>query len=288
VSTLIVGCGYLSRAVAARLLRRGEAVLGTVRSGARAEELERRGITPLLADVLRPESLRELPACERVLYAVGFDRAGGGDMRRVYVEGLSNVLRHLPGTATRLVYASSTSVFGQASGEWVTEESRTEPWNESGRICLEAEETLRAWSGREGRSIVTLRFSGLYGPGRVIRRALVERGEPVPGDPEKYLNLVQIDDAARAAVAAMLAERAEPLYLVSDDRPVKRREYYELVSRLLQAPAPRFEPSPDPASRRADEPNRRICNRLLREGLGVCPAYPDITSGVPAALGLPR
>ena len=96
------------------------------------------------------------------------------------------------------------------------------------------------WARWQGASLVILRFSGLYGPDRVIRRVLLERGEPIPGDPAGYLNLVHIDDAAQAAVAALEAARPDPLYLVSDDRPVERREYYALAARLLDAPPPRY------------------------------------------------
>ena len=72
---------------------------------------------------------------------------------------------------------------------------------------------------------------------------LIERGEPIPGDPDKLFNLIHIDDAARAAVAALCGRFARPFYLVSDDRPVTRREYYSLLATLLSAPAPRFAPS---------------------------------------------
>ena len=222
-----------------------------------------------------------------MLYCVGFNRAGGADMRTVYVEGLRNLLERLPASAPRLVYASSTSVYGQSDGEWVDEDSPAEPIQEGGRVCLEAEQVASHWAQAAGASLVVLRFSGLYGPDRVIRRALLERGEPIPGDPARYLNLVHIDDAAQAAVAALDAARTDPIYLVSDDRPVERCEYYALAARLLDAPPPRYEPF---AAGRAgivqETANRRIANRRMRTGLGVDLLYPDILVGLPAALGL--
>ena len=117
-------------------------------------------------------------------------------MREVYVDGLQNVLDRLPASVRRFVYASSTGVYGQTGGEWVDEESPTEPQHESGRVVLEAEGRVRAWADRRGASAVILRFAGLYGPGRIVRRTMLERAEPIPGDPEKFLNLVHIDDAA--------------------------------------------------------------------------------------------
>ncbi len=286
MSTLIVGCGYLGARVGSMLVRRGDHVCGTVRSSGRAAEIASQGIDPVIADVLRPETLELLPAAERVLCCVGLDRAGGADMRTVYVEGLRNLLERLPALTRRLVHASSTSVYGQSAGEWVDEDSPAEPVQESGRVCLEAEGVTKHWARAAETSLVILRFSGLYGPDRVIRSALLQRGEPIPGDPARFLNLVHIDDAAQAAVAALAAAGPDPLYLVSDDRPIERREYYALAARLLDAPPPRYEPS---AGGRAgavqDSANRRIANRRMHNGLGVKLRYPDITSGLPAALG---
>jgi nucleoside-diphosphate-sugar epimerase len=288
VSTLIVGCGYLGARVGSMLVRRGDHVWGTVRSTRRATEIASHGINPVIADVLGPETLGSLPAAERVLYCVGYNRAGGADMRTVYVEGLQNLLERLPAFASRLVYASSTSVYGQSEGEWVDEDSPAEPLQDSGRVCLEAEHVARHWARAARASLVVLRLSGLYGPDRVIRRALLERGEPIPGDPARYLNLVHIDDAAQAAVAALDAAGPDPLYLVSDDRPVERCEYYALAAHLLNAPPPRYESegsSPGKAAVGQDASNRRIANRRMRTGLGLELLYPDIAAGLPAALG---
>ncbi len=288
MSTLIVGCGYLGQRVGAALLRRGERVHGTVRSPERAAEIARLGIEPSIVDVLRPESLDSLPQVERVLHCVGFDRSAGADRQAVHVQGLQNVLERLPRSVSRVVYASSTSVYGQVTGEWVDEESTAEPLGEAGKVCLEAEKTVAAWHAVAPASAVILRFSGLYGPGRVIRRAILQRGEPVPGDPSRYLNLVHVDDAVQAAVAALDAAMPERVYLVSDDRPVERREYYALVAHLLGAPPPRFEPATSVQGESAhDDVNRRISNRRMRKSLGVSLMFPDIQRGVPAALGLP-
>ena len=158
----------------------------------------------------------------------------------------------LPHRVTRFVYASSTGVFGQTEGEWVDEDTPPHPRTESGKICLEAEERLRDWTEKRDRAAqsVILRFAGLYGPGRVVRRALVERGEPIPGDPSKLFNLIHVEDAARVAVAALSVASPDPIYLVSDDRPVTRLEYYSLLATLLNAPSPDVRAAAEPAARR--------------------------------------
>jgi nucleoside-diphosphate-sugar epimerase len=286
VSTLIIGCGYVGTRLGARLVRDGGRVYGTVRSPGRAEEIAGAGIEPVIVDVLQPETLRPLPEVERAFHAVGFDRSSGAALREVYVDGLQNVLDHLPPSVRRFVYASSTGVYGQTRGEWVDEESPTHPEHESGRVVLEAEGRVRAWADSRGVSAVILRFAGLYGPVRIVRRSMLERGEPIPGDPEKFLNLVHVDDAAAAAAAALAADAPEPTYVVADDRPVTRREYYSVAARVLGAPEPRFE-TPRPGSPEAarDVTSKRVDNRRMKSGLGVALLYPDITTGLAAALG---
>src|SRR3954471_11114093 len=167
-SHLILGCGYLGRVVGRRWLAAGHRVAALTRSP--AAELRALGIEPVLGDVTDP-ALR-LPAVDTVLYSVSLDRSSGRSMREVYVGGLANVLAALP-EVRGFVYVSSTSVYGQTDGAWVDESSPTEPAEESGRVVLECERLLR----ERRPDAVCLRFAGIYGPGRVIRRAAVERGE---------------------------------------------------------------------------------------------------------------
>jgi nucleoside-diphosphate-sugar epimerase len=266
---LILGCGYLGRVVARRWLQQGHQVFALTRS--RIDELRSLGIEPVAGDVTDP-ALR-LPAADTVLYSVGIDRFAGKSMREVYVDGLANVLDVLPGVR-RFVYVSSTSVYGQTDGDWVDETSPTEPAEESGRVVLECERLLRQ---RLSGAIVQ-RFAGIYGPGRVIRRAAIERGEELASDPDGWLNLIHIEDGARAVVAA--AERGEPgaTFNVADDRPATRREFYTEMAVLLKAPTARFAPA-------AERTNRRIGNRRMREELGVDLQFPDFRAGLRDAIG---
>lgn len=285
MSVLIVGCGYLGRRVASILVGRGERVFGTTRTAEKGRELSSIGVEPIVADSLDPTTLGALPAVSRVVHCVGYDRRSGAEKRAVYVDGARNVLRRLPPGPERLVYVSSTSVYGQTDGEWVDETSPTEPRTEAGRICLDAENEATTWGREAGVGVVVLRCAGLYGPGRIVRRTLIERGEPIPGDPEKFLNLIHIDDAARAVVSALDAHSPGPLYLACDDRPVARREYYQIAAACLGAPAPKFF-KPDPGSPEAarDLSSRRVSNRRMKAELGVRLARPDAAAGVPAAL----
>ena len=127
MQVLIVGCGYLGRRVATLWRARGYAVFALTRTDENASMLRSLGIEPIEGDILRPESLRELPAADVVLYAVGYDKRTGGSKRDVSIHGLTNVLREIVPRMSRLIYVSSTSVYGQDAGEWVDEVSVCDP-----------------------------------------------------------------------------------------------------------------------------------------------------------------
>ncbi|MFN4258591.1 MAG: SDR family oxidoreductase [Gemmataceae bacterium] len=280
MSYLIIGCGYLGRRVAARWLAQGGQVYAVTRHLHRAEELRQQGITPLVGDVLTPTSLAALPAVDVVLYSVGFDRQAGPSMRDVYVTGLGNVLHALP-RPQQLVYISSTGVYGQCQGEDVTEGAATEPIEESGQIVLEAENRLR----QQLPEAVILRFSGIYGPGRLIRSQALLAGEPILGDADKWLNLIHVEDGVTAVLAAVAHAPPGRIYNISDDAPTRRRDFYTYLAPLLNAPPPRFEPLPASAPLPSHErTNRRILNQRMHEELGVTLRYPSYRDGLPAAL----
>jgi nucleoside-diphosphate-sugar epimerase len=114
---------------------------------------------------------------------------------------------------------------------------------------------------------------------------MLERGEPIPGDPRKFLNMIHIDDAAQAASSALAARKAESLYVVCDDRPVTREEYYTQMARLLGTPDPRFlPPAPGSPDSTRDASNKRVLNKKIKRELGLTLSYPDITTGLAASL----
>lgn len=273
IVNLIIGCGYLGRRVADLWLRQGKRVAALTRN--RADELRGLGIEPVLGDVLGAPTL---PQADTVLYAVGLDRTAGRSFREVYVDGLSHVLDHLP-LPRRFIYVSSTSVYGQTDGSWVDESSPTEPSEENGKIVLEAEQLLRS---RLPGAII-LRFAGIYGPDRMIRRASIEKGEMLTGDFDKVINLIHVEDGARAVLAA--EERGQPgqTYLIADGNPATRRDFYTYMAELLGAPPVRFGDT-DAATSLRDRANRRISNRKMNEAFGDLLRYPDYRSGLVASL----
>jgi nucleoside-diphosphate-sugar epimerase len=266
---LISGCGYLGRRAAALWQKRGCNVAALTRT--RREELSKLGIEPIIGDVLDPNSLTQLPAARTLLYAVGLDRSTGRSMKEVYVDGLVNVMRFLS-RVERIIYVSSTSVYGQTDGSWVDESSATEPLEESGRVVLEAEAKLRP-------DAIRLRFAGIYGPDRILRKQAILSGEPLGGDAEKWLNLIHVEDGAAAILAAEANAKAGQVFNITDDEPTTRRDFYSLLAERLHAPPARFDGSPS-----SRETHRRVKNRHAKEVLGWAPRYPNHRLGLAAAV----
>ena len=276
---LVIGCGYLGRRVAAKWSAAGDEVFALTRSPERAEEFRRQGWQPIVGDVTQKKSLQTLPEVDVVLHAVGFDRSAGPSQRDVYVEGLKNVLEALAGRAGQWISISSTSVYGQDQGEWIDETSPCQPKKPNGQVCLEAEQLLSRFLPEAK----ILRLAGIYGPGRLLRRlADLKAGKPIAGDPEGWLNLIHVDDAVGAVLAC--EQRGEPgaKYLVCDDRPVRRREYYALLADLAGVELPPFDAGIEP--RHAEGQGKRCSNRKIREDLGVELMFPTIQEGLPQAM----
>lgn len=269
---LIFGCGYLGRRAAARWVAAGRRVAAVTRRN--ADALAAIGVDPVVGDIFDPDTLRRLPAARTVLYAVATDRGSGRSMREVYVDGLGHVLDALP-RPERFIYVSSTSVYGQADGGWVDETSPTEPAEESGRVVLDAERLLRA----KLPGAVVLRFAGIYGPDRLLRKAALLNGEPLVGDADKWLNLIHVDDGAAAILAAEAKAGSGATYTIADDEPVTRRDFYMRLAELLHSPAAQFEHRAEPGTA-----NRRVSNHTAKEQLGWAPTYPSYRAGLPAAV----
>jgi len=281
---LVVGCGYLGERVARRWIETGSRVIATTRRTARAEELGRCGIEPAVVDVAATEpgwttlfDRGGVPAT--VFWAVGFDRAAGRTHRDLHVTGLRRLLDALaqaPGVPRpRLILSSSTGVWGDVQGTIVDESTPPHPSRESGQVLVEAEALLAAHPAGPGTS---LRFAGLYGPGRLPRIADLQAGLPLAADPDSWLNLIHVDDAAAAVVAVADAAAPRGLYVVSDGRPVTRRDWYGTLASLTGSPTPRWDTSA-PRTRGAD---KQVNSSLIRRDLGLQPNHPDAIAALAA------
>lgn len=281
---LIFGCGFLGHPVALRWLKEGHAVYALTRSPERAESLASEGISPVLGDITRPESLGNFPAADSILFAVGYDRSAGYEIDKVYVTGLANVLDQLDTLPRRFIYISSTGVYGQTDGRWLDEDSPCQPRRAGGRACLAAEKLL---SEHEiAPRTVSLRCAGLYGPGRIPRLESVRAQRAISARGDTYLNLIHVEDAVEAVLAVDRASHPSSVYVVSDGHPVVRRDFYDELARLLGVAPPQLTLSGDDENdRRRGSENKRMRNDRIIHELGIVPKNPNYREGLASILG---
>jgi nucleoside-diphosphate-sugar epimerase len=283
---LIIGCGYVGLPLAAELAAAGHTVFGLQRTPDDGE-LARHGVTPVIADIVQPATLRNLPSnLDWVVNTVSSSKGGVEEYRRVYLDGTRHLIARLGQPSLRkYICTSSTSVYGQTDGEVITEGSPTQPQSETSRILVETEQLLASAARQSGFPAVTLRVAGIYGPerGHLFQQYL--RGEArLDGDGLRLLNMIHRDDVIRAIVSAL--ERGVPgqVYNVADDEPVTQREFFSWLSDQLHMPMP---PSADPlerATRKRGVTNKRVSNRKLRLELNCELKYPTFRQGYSAEI----
>lgn len=281
----IFGFGYLGHRVAAAWLRAGYELSAVTRSVQKAAQLNDAGIRPFVADVCDAASLTSLPEVDIVFHAIGFDRNSGRTQEEVTCGGTRNVVNHFAGRCQRFIYVSSTSVYGQADGEWVDETSVCQPTQPGGQLNASAEQIVREhFDGSDASTFNILRLAGIYGPGRLLSRIdSLQSGTPITGRGDSWLNLIHVDDAVTAVTTCATKGTSGTIYNVADDRPIRRSEYFELLAELVGAPTPSFDPNQSSA-RGSGGLNKRIANRRLREELGWMPNYPSIETGLRSAV----
>jgi nucleoside-diphosphate-sugar epimerase len=265
---VIAGCGDVGGALGVRLVAGGHEVWGVRRHPARLPS-PLRGVA---ADLCEPASLRALPPDpEVIVYAAAADERSEAAYRRAYVEGVRNVLAATAGSGTvRLfVFISSTAVYGQRDGEWVDEDSPTEPTGFNGRLLLEGERLTLG----SGLTAAVVRLAGIYGPGRT--RLLEEvRGGRVQcrGDGPVYTNRIHRDDCAGALQHVLGLSRPEAVWLAVDDEPAARNDVLRWLASRLGVPAPAYVAGP------AEPSGKRGRNAKLRRS-GWTPRYPTFREG---------
>ena len=265
---LIAGCGDLG----IRLSRRLSSQKWSVHGLRRNPQALPTPIQAVRADLLDPDSLSEIPQhWDAIVYQATPDQRTPAGYRNAYVRGLENL--SLQCRAHRLIFVSSTAVFGQARGEWVDERSPTRPDAFSGQILLEAE----ALAARAGGMAV--RFSGIYGPGRdFLIRSIRSGRAQCRAEPPQWTNRIHSEDCAGVLAHLLELENPEKVYCASDSRPAPRCEVLDWLAGQLDLPHPVREiEDRDDNGEEADQ-GKRVCNRQLLES-GFTFQYPDYITG---------
>ena len=284
---LIVGCGDVGRKVAAGARALDEPVYCLVRSAASAAALQDLGLTSRAVDLDHADpSLDGDWDQAEILYLAPPPPTGDDDPRmRRFLHALPGGRRH------RIVYISTSGVYGDCAGEWVDEARPARPQVDRARRRHSAEQQLLAWRTAGGGEVVILRVAGIYGPGKLPVERL-KKGLPMIGaDEAPWTNRIHIDDLVQVCGAAMARGRDGVVYNVSDGRPGNMRDYFDRVADLVglpRAPLIRLAEAEGRLSAGLMSylgESRRLDNRKMLEELGVTLRYPTLAEGLAACTG---
>jgi len=257
---LIAGCGYVGRQAARLFSLAGWEVIGLVRSEESARLLSEEPYRVLTCDLANgaqtKDQLNDFKGIELVIHCASSNRGGPESYRQVYLEGARNLLALEP---AKFIFTSSTSVYAQNDGEWVTEESPAEPERETGRILRETEDLVLRNPGG-----IVARLAGIYGPGRsILLKRFVDGTALIEGDGGRILNQIHRNDAASALQFLGANVVAPGIYNVSDDMPLSQLDCYTWLAGHFQRPLP---PSgPVDTDRKRGTSSKRISNAKLRK-----------------------
>jgi nucleoside-diphosphate-sugar epimerase len=256
---LIAGAGYVGSQLGLELARDGHEVFGLRRDPA-ALPPQIRGIA---ADVADPGLRHALPEhVDQVVYAVAAEAATPAAYQLAYVDGLARVLdavhagRRAP---ERVVFTSSTAVYGQRAGEWVDETSVAEPAHFTGQVLVQGETLLLG----AGPAAVVLRLGGIYGPGRTRVIDQVRAGHVQLAAGSSAVNRIHRDDAAGAIRHVLALPAPSSVYLVVDDEPASQATLIDFIAERMGV-RPMLEPIAADAARRGQRTNKRCSNHRLR------------------------
>jgi nucleoside-diphosphate-sugar epimerase len=292
---LIVGCGDVGLRVLHELRRRGKPwrVLALTSQPQRVQLLRAAGAVPLIGNLDDPATLGRLGGlADAVLHLAPPPMQGQSDPRTLrLLQALSR--RAAPG---RLVYMSTTGVYGDCQGQWVAETRPVHPQTDRARRRVHAERQVRHWARRIGACATVLRVPGIYALDREggDPRDRVRRGTPslVP-EQDGYTNHIHADDLARIALAALHHGAPQRAYHASDDGLLRTGDHYDRVADWCGLPRPprvtwdeaRVQLSPMQLSFWGE--SRRLQNLRLGQELGVRLRYPTVESALQETAAAP-
>jgi nucleoside-diphosphate-sugar epimerase len=229
------------------------------------------------ADLDRPESL-DIDAVDALLHCAPPPASGERDTRTANLLGALEKARILP---ARVVYVSTSGVYGDCAGERVDESRRPSPRTDRARRRLDAERQLATWCSSRGAALVVLRAPGIYAANRLPLDRL-RRGLPaLVAQDDVYTNHIHAEDLAAAVVRALEPDASAGIYNASDDTEMLMGDWLDLVADCAGLPRPpRCARAALPERSSFMEESRRLDNRRMKRELGVRLRYPTVHEGL--------
>ena len=279
---LIIGCGDVALRAVKRFLPACR-IYALTHTPARAEDLRRLGITPIIGDLDHPESLSKLAGLAHCVMHFAPPQSSGDIDQRTH--NLLAVLDRGEILPQRLVYISTTGVYGNCDGHWVEETRSPHPTTSRAKRRLSAETQLREWGVRRGVTVSILRVPGIYSSER-LPLARLKNGTPtLIASEDSFTNHIHAEDLARVAAAAMYRGKPGRIYNATDDSNIKMGDWFDLLATRFNLPKPRritraqAQTEITPSLLSFLNESRRVSNKRLKRELRVRLAFPDVDAG---------
>jgi nucleoside-diphosphate-sugar epimerase len=282
---LILGCGDVGMRLLPMLCERYR-IYAATSTPARHRELRAAGAIPITADLDKPHTLARLGRLATSILHLAPPQSEGTTDRRT-----RNLIAILPDGA-RLVYVSTTGVYGDCAGQWVDETHAVRPANARAKRRVDAETVLRAWARRSGSRLALLRVPGIYAENRLPVERLQKGAPALRAEEDVFTNHIHADDLAAIVVRALFHGAPNRVYHAVDDSGMKMAEYFDAVADALGLERPprvardvlRTAVSPMMLSFMSE--SRRLRNVRMKQELGVRLAYPTVLDAL-QAIGSP-
>jgi nucleoside-diphosphate-sugar epimerase len=270
---LIAGCGYVGEATADLFHAAGWKVEGWVHSQDSAARLSTKPYRVALVDMSQRDQVAKQTESFNAVIHCASSRGGNAEAyRQIYFHGARHLLETFP--HAKILFTSSTSVYAQRDGSWVTEERETKPVRETSRILLEVEKLTLEKGG------IVARLAGIYGPGRsALLSKFLNGTATIDPNNDRFVNQVHRDDIASALFFLLNREpqSAAQIYNIVDDEPILQSECYRWLAHRLNRALPPIRKSQQP--RKRGDTNKRVSNAKLRR-LGWTPHYPTFADAM--------
>ncbi len=273
---LSLGHGYSAASLAARLLPLGWRVLGTTRKPERAELLRAQGVTPLIVDT--DDIGAAVHQATHLLSSAGPSAEGDP-----FLPLLAPAIEAAPNLSW-IGYLSTTGVYGDRGGDWVDEDSETNPESARGQWRLAAEQDWRALGGH------IFRLAGIYGPGRGPFSKVKSGKAQRIIKKDQVFSRIHVEDIVQVLCASIAADTYGGVYNVCDNYPAPPQDVIGYAAELLGLPIPpaiAFEDANlSPMGKSFYAENKRVANERIKSELGISLKYPDYKAGLNALVRL--
>ncbi len=265
MNAIIIGCGYVGSAVAQHWRNLGHAITATTTTQERIGELEKVANEAIILKRCDEETLHTILQNQDVVFlslAPTANQQVDSDIyEETYLHTANNLvlaLKHFP-NIKQLIYTSSSAVYGNSNGAWVSELSPVAPPHRHGEILHETEQVLLSASSQDLK-VCIFRLGAIYGPEREFKKRFSKlAGTTRPGTGNHFTNWIHLDDIVSASEFA-LERQLQGIYNLVNDLPITARELFKQLCDRYELPEVEWDGS-DTTER---SNNRRISNQKLK------------------------